>query len=158
MKDEIEKVKNRADSIIGNKKIVTLINEADLITKINDIANNVDETNIYLEKESTNTGDNFRFSKKLIEKEKLETQKEDMTFLKNLAKELREQQVRITDQSNPPLFVISTELGNDIYFLTRKALEDYSNFNIKDNKKVVEIPSNRSVELSKLLDIIKRNF
>ncbi len=27
--------------------------------------------NIYLEKESTNTGDNFRFSKKLIEKEKL---------------------------------------------------------------------------------------
>ncbi len=153
MKDEIEKVKNRADSIIGNKKIVTLINEADLITKINDIANNVDETNYYIYDKTLDAIENY-----LIEKEKLETQKEDMTFLKNLAKELREQQVRITDQSNPPLFVISTELGNDIYFLTRKALEDYSNFNIKDNKKVVEIPSNRSVELSKLLDIIKRNF
>lgn len=153
MKDEIEKVKNRADSIIGNKKIVTLINEADLITKINDIANNVDETNYYIYDKTLDAIENY-----LIEKEKLETQKEDMTFLKNLAKELREQQVRITDQSNPPLFVISTELGNDSYFLTRKALEDYSNFNIKDNKKVVEIPSNRSVELSKLLDIIKRNF
>ena len=153
MKDEIEKVKNRADSIIGNKKIVTLINEADLITKINDIANNVDETNYYIYDKTLDAIENY-----LIEKEKLETQKEDMTFLKNLAKELREQQVRITDQSNPPLFVISTESGNDIYFLTRKALEDYSNFNIKDNKKVVEIPSNRSVELSKLLDIIKRNF
>lgn len=153
MKDEIEKVKNRADSIIGNKKIVTLINEADLITKINDIANNVDETNYYIYDKTLDAIENY-----LIEKEKLETQKEDMTFLKNLAKELREQQVRITDQRNPPLFVISTELGNDIYFLTRKALEDYSNFNIKDNKKVVEIPSNRSVELSKLLDIIKRNF
>lgn len=153
MKNEIEKVKNRADSIIGNKKIVTLINEADLITKINDIANNVDETNYYIYDKTLDAIENY-----LIEKEKLETQKEDMTFLKNLAKELREQQVRITDQSNPPLFVISTELGNDIYFLTRKALEDYSNFNIKDNKKVVEIPSNRSVELSKLLDIIKRNF
>ena len=153
MKDEIEKVKNRADSIIGNKKIVTLINEADLLTKINDIANNVDETNYYIYDKTLDAIENY-----LIEKEKLETQKEDMTFLKNLAKELREQQVRITDQSNPPLFVISTELGNDIYFLTRKALEDYSNFNIKDNKKVVEIPSNRSVELSKLLDIIKRNF
>lgn len=153
MKDEIEKVKNRADSIIGNKKIVTLINEADLITKINDIANNVDETNYYIYDKTLDAIENY-----LIEKEKLETQKEDMTFLKNLAKELREQQVRITDQSNPPLFVISTELGNYIYFLTRKALEDYSNFNIKDNKKVVEIPSNRSVELSKLLDIIKRNF
>ena len=153
MKDEIEKVKHRADSIIGNKKIVTLINEADLITKINDIANNVDETNYYIYDKTLDAIENY-----LIEKEKLETQKEDMTFLKNLAKELREQQVRITDQSNPPLFVISTELGNDIYFLTRKALEDYSNFNIKDNKKVVEIPSNRSVELSKLLDIIKRNF
>ena len=153
MKDEIEKVKNRDYSIIGNKKIVTLINEADLITKINDIANNVDETNYYIYDKTLDAIENY-----LIEKEKLETQKEDMTFLKNLAKELREQQVRITDQSNPPLFVISTELGNDIYFLTRKALEDYSNFNIKDNKKVVEIPSNRSVELSKLLDIIKRNF
>ena len=153
MKDEIEKVKNRADKMIGNKKIVTLINEADLITKINDIANNVDETNYYIYDKTLDAIENY-----LIEKEKLETQKEDMAFLRNLAKELREQQVRITDQSNPPLFVISTELGNDIYFLTRKALEDYSKFNIKNNKKVVEIPSNRSVELSKLLDIIKRNF
>lgn len=153
MKDEIEKVKNRADKMIGNKKIVTLINEADLITKINDIANNVDETNYYIYDKTLDAIENY-----LIEKEKLETQKEDMTFLKDLAKELREQQVRITDSSNPPLFVISTELGDDIYFLTRKALEDYSKFNIKNNKKVVEIPSNRSVELSKLLDIIKRNF
>ena len=153
MKDEIEKVKNRADKMIGNKKIVTLINEAELITKINDIANNVDETNYYIYDKTLDA-----IEKYLIEKEKLETQKEDMTFLRNLAKELREQQVRITDQSNAPLFVISTELGNDIYFLTRKALEDYSKFNIKNNKKVVEIPSNRSVELSKLLDIIKRNF
>lgn len=153
MKDEIEKVKNRADKMIGNKKIVTLINEADLITKINDISNNVDETNYYIYDKTLDAIENY-----LIEKEKLETQKEDTTFLRNLAKELREQQVRITDQSNPPLFVISTELGNDIYFLTRKALEDYSKFNIKNNKKVVEIPSNISVELSKLLDIIKRNF
>jgi len=153
MKDEIEKVKNRADKMIGNKKIVTLINEADLITKINYISNNVDETNYYIYDKTLDAIENY-----LIEKEKLETQKEDTTFLRNLAKELREQQVRITDQSNPPLFVISTELGNDIYFLTRKALEDYSKFNIKNNKKVVEIPSNRSVELSKLLDIIKRNF
>lgn len=153
MKDEIEKVKNRADKMIGNKKIVTLINEADLITNINDISNNVDETNYYIYDKTLDAIENY-----LIEKEKLETQKEDTTFLRNLAKELREQQVRITDQSNPPLFVISTELGNDIYFLTRKALEDYSKFNIKNNKKVVEIPSNRSVELSKLLDIIKRNF
>ena len=153
MKDEIEKVKNRADKMIGNKKIVTLINEADLITKINYISNNVDETNYYIYDKTLDAIENY-----LIEKEKLETQKEDTTFLRNLAKELREQQVRITDQSSPPLFVISTELGNDIYFLTRKALEDYSKFNIKNNKKVVEIPSNRSVELSKLLDIIKRNF
>ena len=35
------------------------------------IKKGVPRENIYLEKESTNTGDNFRFSKKLIEKEKL---------------------------------------------------------------------------------------
>ena len=34
------------------------------------IKKGVPRENIYLEKESTNTGDNFRFSKKLIEKEK----------------------------------------------------------------------------------------
>ena len=33
------------------------------------IKKGVPRENIYLEKESTNTGDNFRFSKKLIEKD-----------------------------------------------------------------------------------------
>lgn len=44
--------------------------EADKFAKIA-IKEGVPKENIYLEKESTNTGDNFRFSKRLIETEKL---------------------------------------------------------------------------------------
>lgn len=44
--------------------------EAEKFTKIA-VSKGVPREDIYLEKESTNTGDNFRFSKRLIEKEKL---------------------------------------------------------------------------------------
>lgn len=44
--------------------------EAEKFTKIA-IKRGVPRENIYIEKESTNTGDNFRFSKKLIENKKL---------------------------------------------------------------------------------------
>lgn len=44
--------------------------EAEKFTKIA-VSKGVSREDIYLEKESTNTGDNFRFSKRLIEKEKL---------------------------------------------------------------------------------------
>ena len=45
--------------------------EAEKFAKIA-IEKGIPSENIYLEKESTNTGDNFRFSKKIIEKEKLD--------------------------------------------------------------------------------------
>ena len=45
--------------------------EAEKFAKIA-IENGVPSKDIYLKKESTNTGDNFRFSKRLIENEKLD--------------------------------------------------------------------------------------
>lgn len=45
--------------------------EAEKFAKIA-IARGVPDKDIYLEKESTNTGDNFKFSKRLIEREKLD--------------------------------------------------------------------------------------
>lgn len=153
MQKEIEKVKSRADKMIGDKKITTLIDEAELIRKLNEISQNVNETNYTIYDKTLDAIEGY-----LVEKEKLETKKKDTEFLSNLARNLREQQVRNTDVSNPPLFVVSNELGENIFFLTRQALENYSKFNLKNSKKVVEIPSNRSIELSDLLEIIKRNF
>jgi len=153
MQKEIEKVKSRADKMIGDKKITTLIDETELIRKLNEISQNVNETNYTIYDKTLDAIEGY-----LVEKEKLETKKKDTEFLSNLARNLREQQVRNTDVSNPPLFVVSNELGENIFFLTRQALENYSKFNLKNSKKVVEIPSNRSIELADLLEIIKRNF
>lgn len=153
MEEKVQIVKERADKLIGNKKITTLIDEAELIKKLNEISQSVDETNYLAYSKTLDAIDGY-----LEEKEKLETQKKDNEFLKNLAKELREQQVRITDNSNPPLFVVENELGEDIYFVTRNALDKYCKCNFNGKKKVIEIPSNRSIELTELLEIVKRNF
>lgn len=150
---EIEEIKVRANKIIGDNKITTLINEAELMEKLNEISQSVDQNNCIAYTKTLDAIEDY-----LIQKEKLETKKNDIKFLSNLAKELREQQVRITDNSNPPLFIVSNEFGENIYFLTRKALENYSEYNLKDTRKIIEVPSNRSNELTELLEIVKRNF
>lgn len=63
--------------------------------------------------------------------------------------------------SNPPLFKIKNKDGQDFFFITRNALNEYIEFNsLKTVKgtKTVEISSNNSFELEKLLETIKRNF
>lgn len=153
MKSKITEIKEKASKIIGDKKINTLINESNLMEKIQDIIENVNESNYNMYNDELEEIETY-----LKNKEKTLTKQSDMEFLYNLAKELREQQVRITDTNIPPLFVITNDLGENIYFLTRKSLENYSNCNLTDKKKVVKIPSDRSTELTELLEIIKRNF
>ena len=153
MKSKITEIKEKASKIIGDKKINTLINESNLMEKIQDIIENVNESNYNMYNDELEEIETY-----LKNKEKTLTKQSDMEFLYNLAKELREQQVRITDTNIPPLFVITNDLGENIYFLTRNSLENYSNCNLTDKKKVVKIPSDRSTELTELLEIIKRNF
>ena len=77
-----------------------------------------------------------------------------------IAEELRMQEVRRTDISTPPLFVIKNRQGQEMFFITRKALNEYIECNKKslsENKTIIEIPSNNSYELEKLIEIIKRN-
>lgn len=94
-------------------------------------------------------------------KENTQMQIEDYKFLKAVAEELRKQEVRRTDISTPPLFVIKNSQGQEMFFITRKALNEYVECNKKsllENKTIIEIPSNNSYELEKLIEIIKRNF
>ena len=111
---------------------------------------------------------NREYEKILIEiesylkiKENTQMQIEDYKFLKAIAEELRRQEVRRTDISMPPLFVIKNSQGQEMFFITRKALNEYIECNKKslsENKTIIEIPSNNSYELEKLIEIIKRNF
>ena len=59
------------------------------------------------------------------------------------------------------LDMIKNSQGQEMFFITRKALNEYIECNKKslsENKTIIEIPSNNSYELEKLIEIIKRNF
>ena len=127
------------------------------------------DRNLFNEIEENTTNENKEFNEKiLIEiesylkiKENTQMQIEDYKFLKAIAEELRRQEVRRTDISMPPLFVIKNSQGQEMFFITRKALNEYIECNKKslsENKTIIEIPSNNSYELEKLIEIIKRNF
>ena len=80
-----------------------------------------------------------------------------MAFLKQLANDLRNQETRRTDISDPPLFVITNSNEEDTYFITRNSTIKFKEYN-PNYKNIIEIPSSNSPELAKLLEIIKRNF
>lgn len=144
-------IKERIEKIIGNKNIETLNEEKDIM----DLLKNIENENDLNEKNNKLLEyiDNY-----LAMKEKMRTAKEDFLFLNKLAESLRKQEVRRSDSSNPAVFKIKDSMGEDIYFLTRQALEEYEEINKKECKDIVVIPSNNNIELAKLLDIIKRNF
>ncbi|MEI3434824.1 MAG: hypothetical protein V8S10_00570 [Clostridia bacterium] len=152
----IEQIINKAKKIRGENSLEVLKGEKEILERLDEI------------EENTNN-ENKEFNEKiLIEiesylkiKENIQIQIEDYKFLKTIAQELRKQEVRRTDISTPPLFVIKNSQGQEMFFITRKALNEYIECNKKsllENKTIIEIPSNNSYELEKLIEIIKRNF
>ena len=151
MEFKVDEIRKRAKEILGDNKIKILEDEKDTIETLQKIAN-TDETNLKYEMKTLEDIEEY-----LKYKEKRVFAQIDTQILKNLAKELREQEIRLTDSSNPPLFMIKNSLDENIYFLTRESLKRYREHN-KNSGKTIEIPSSNSQELASLLDIIKRNF
>lgn len=143
------KSKEKLNKILGKYSMETLKDEKEIFEIIKKISK--EPNNDYDEKIIENI-DNY-----LKTKEKMQVANKDIEFLNIIAKSLREQEVRITDDSYPPLFKTTNSIGEEIYFLTREALERYRECN-KECSKVIEVPSSNSTELSNLIDIIKRNF
>ena len=138
----IEQIINKAKKIRGENSLEILKDEKEILEKLNEIEENT-------------TNENKEFNEKiLIEiesylkiKENTQMQIEDYKFLKAIAEELRKQEVRRTDISMPPLFVIKNSQGQEMFFITRKALNEY----IECNKK--SLSENKTI-----IEIIKRNF
>lgn len=152
---DIEQIVAKAKAMKGNNSIEILKGEKEILNKLSEIENNTNfENKIYNEKILDHIASYLEIKKKS------KIQKEDYEFLQKLAKSLREQEVRKTDISNPPLFKIKNKEGQDLFFITRDALNEYIECNGgKENSvKTVEIPCNNSFELEKLLETIKRNF
>ena len=133
-KMSIEQIINKAKKIRGENSLEILKDEKEILEKLNEIEENT-------------TNENKEFNEKiLIEiesylkiKENTQMQIEDYKFLKAIAEELRRQEVRRTDISMPPLFVIKNSQGQEMFFITRKALNEYiGQTNLKENLKVFE--------------------
>lgn len=152
MEEKIKDIKNRATKILKSSTINLLTNEREILDILNKIQNS---DNINIEYDSKTLDYIERY---MIAKEKMLIAENDTQFLNNLSKELKSQEVRATDMSTPPLFIIKDAIGRDIFFLTRKAVENYTTISSKSEKRLIEVPSSDSLEISQLVDIIKRNF
>lgn len=150
MENKIDAIRERATNLLGNYSIAVFTDEVEILKILNELK---EKEIIEVEHENKTLDYIERY---LSAKEKMLISEKDLDFLKKLAKELREQEVRKTDSSNPPLFKITNSIGEDMYYLTRTALKEYTN-NSK-NDKTIEIPSSNSIELAELIEIIKRNF
>ena len=150
MENNIDVIRDRANRLMGEHKIAVFANETEILTLLKE----------YKDKEIIN----IEYENKILDcieqylsvKEKMILADKDNLFLKRLAKELREQEIRKTDDSNPPLFKITNSIGEDMYYLTRSALKNYTQNS--NNNTTIEIPSSNSIELAELLEIVKRNF
>jgi len=149
MEDKIQEIKYKVNRLLGETSIEVLKDEKEIIETLERI---LKEPKIECDDEILDNIEEY-----LETKEQIKVKENDMEFLANLAKSLREQEVRLSDDGNPPLFKIRNSIGEEVYFITREALNEYREFN-KESSRIIEIPKSNSIELSKLIDIIKRNF
>lgn len=152
----IEQIINKAKKIRGENSLEILKDEKEILEKLNEIEENTTNENKELNEKIL-----IEIESYLKIKENTQMQIEDYKFLKAIAEEFRRQEVRRTDISMPPLFVIKNSQGQEMFFITRKALNEYIECNKKslsENKTIIEIPSNNSYELEKLIEIIKKIF
>ena len=150
MKNNIDDIRERANKLMGEHRIAVFTDETEIVMLLKKYKDK-EITNVEYENKTLDCIERY-----LSAKEKMILAEKDEGFLKTLAKELREQEIRKTDASNPPLFKITNSIGEDMYYLTRAALKKYTNSS--KNNKTIEIPSSNSIELAELLEIVKRNF
>lgn len=150
MKNNIDDIRERANKLMGEHRIAVFTDETEIVMLLKEYKDK-EITNVEYENKTLDFIERY-----LSAKEKMILAEKDEGFLKTLAKELREQEIRKTDASNPPLFKITNSIGEDMYYLTRAALKKYTNSS--KNNKTIEIPSSNSIELAELLEIVKRNF
>ena len=173
MKDKIKEIRNRANSIMGSIDISTGRGDAELLNYLNELENReIEEFEIDI---INKTLDNIETYFKVKRKMTLEIN--DYEYLKEIAKGLREQKVRVTDSVvfGEPVFKILTQNNNkeeEFYFITKQGAENFIKANPltykqkaeddsseeKRKKDILAVKTNRNLELAKIIEIIQRNF
>lgn len=154
MNKEIIKLREKAENMIGNMSIKN--GESEIIKTLIDISQTDGKNKDYEEKTLA------CIERYLLAKEKMNILENDLKFLHKISEDLKEQEIRITDVVDTPLFKVINKDGNEKYFITRSSAESYIKMdrcNCKGNyKKIVQLVTNENMELEKLLEIVKRNF
>lgn len=169
MNENVEKLRERAKSILDNNKIIVFSNEKEIMEILNSIANLEDETDLEIKTKTLECIEEY-----IKVKDKLIIANADYNYFKELAENLRSQKIRIEDTTafSDPVFKINVK--GDEEFVTRKGAEKYMDANstkykdIKNNdaqdaedrrqNNIFEIKSNRNFEIARVLEIIKRYF
>lgn len=169
----ILELKEKAKNILSNIQIDTGSGDTKLIIFLQEIEQkNIKNDELDLLERTVNNVENYFYAKR-----KMQIKVSDYEYLKKIAEILRKQKIRIEDNVvlGQPVFKII--LGEDevVYFITRDGAKDFiethSTFinKIIDTKhdehneeqrknNLMEVTSNKNLEIDKIIDIIKRNF
>ena len=172
MDEKIIEIKEKARKILEDIQIDTSIGESRIITMLQKIEQHIEKSEIDIIEKTLNNIENYLFTK-----QKMQVKINDYEYLKNIAETLRNQKVRIEDNVifGQPVFRIMVGEEEVIYFITRegarKFIETHSTIFDKniDSKKqenqgerrkddLMEVTTNKKLEISKILEIIKRNY
>lgn len=153
MENRLEEIRKRAEKILRNYSLDVLTDEKELMETLTDISK-INEYNELLNKTLDYIERYLNAKQKMILKE------EDSEFLKELAEDLKYQNTRRTDGViYNPLFKLISKDEKEKYFLARKRAEKHLEKNKEQYKNdIIVLQDNDYTDLTKLLEIIVRNF
>lgn len=178
MENNIINLKDRAKRILGNYHFGIFVGSEVILKTLQEIIDNeIQEFEIEILSKTLDNIENH-----LLIKEQFVLQDEDLSFLRNIARELRNQKVRIEDQAafSSPIFKVhidEKDKEKNFSFITRNGAKKYIEYNSTllthlpstDNKvenektdrrenTLFDVENNTNLEIERIIDIIKRNF
>lgn len=166
-------LKEQTKSILKNIQIDVSSGDMELIKILQEIEQkNIKDDEIDLLERTVSNIEKYFYAKR-----KMQIEINDYEYLKEIAKILRSQKIRIEDNiiCGQPVFKIILGENETYYFITRSGAKDFiethSTFfkentekkekiheNDRRKDKLLEVTTNKNLEISKILEIIKRNY
>lgn len=170
---DVKELKNKANELLQNYGVSVFEGEETIISELKLMANGEYNEEDLLIKERILTN----IEKYLETKSKMLIQERDYEYLKNIAKGLREQKIRIEDQApfKSPIFhlPIEDDTTESYDFITREGFDkfrevnstmfknesaDLNNDEERRKDKTYTVEKNRNLQLERILEIISRNY
>ncbi len=169
----IIELKERAKHILSNTRIDVSVGDERLVSLLQEIEKkDITEEEIDLIEKTINNIENYFYTKA-----KMQIESNDYEYLKKIAEILKNQKIRIEDNVilGQPVFKVIFGEDEIYYFITRDGAKDFieahptaikkledkaNNVEANDRRKddLMEITTNKNLEIGRIIDIIKRNY